>query len=302
MITKLEIDAFLSVVQCGSVSAAAECLYITQPALSRRIRSIEEDLSCTLFDRGKGIRGVTLTPQGEAFLPIARKWADLHTEALSVKDVRRKPRLRISAVGSVRSFLLPGMLAEATQDDAPYLINFNLCHSAEAPELVRSGKTDIALVDLARNTNLISNMVLATLVYSVPFALVGGSAWIGRESVRASELNPMREIRLPWDYAFDVWHERRFDEGAGAFVYMDSAASIECVLRDDLFCIVPRTEALRISKARPDVAVVDLVDGPPDENIHCLTSLDDERSERVAYFLDMLQRHVGNMDGIRSFL
>ena len=42
--TFLEIEAFLKIAQCGSFSAAAEKLYITQPALGRRIRALEEEL------------------------------------------------------------------------------------------------------------------------------------------------------------------------------------------------------------------------------------------------------------------
>ena len=42
--TFLEIEAFLNIVQYGSFSAAAEKLYVTQPALGRRIRALEEEL------------------------------------------------------------------------------------------------------------------------------------------------------------------------------------------------------------------------------------------------------------------
>ena len=41
--TFLEIEAFLKIAQCGSFSAAAEKLYITQPALGRRIRALEQE-------------------------------------------------------------------------------------------------------------------------------------------------------------------------------------------------------------------------------------------------------------------
>ena len=53
--TFLEIEAFLSIVQHGSFSAAAEKLYITQPALGRRIRALEEELGYALFIRNKGV-------------------------------------------------------------------------------------------------------------------------------------------------------------------------------------------------------------------------------------------------------
>ena len=62
--TFLEIEAFLSIVQYGSFSAAAEKLYVTQPALGRRIRALEEELGYSLFVRNKGVRHVELTRQG----------------------------------------------------------------------------------------------------------------------------------------------------------------------------------------------------------------------------------------------
>ena len=42
--TRTELESFLAVVQAGSLSAAAKNLYITQPALSRRIQSLEQEL------------------------------------------------------------------------------------------------------------------------------------------------------------------------------------------------------------------------------------------------------------------
>lgn len=40
--TKLEVEAFLTIIKCGSISVAAEKLFVTQPALSRRIRALEQ--------------------------------------------------------------------------------------------------------------------------------------------------------------------------------------------------------------------------------------------------------------------
>ena len=71
--TFLEIEAFLNIVQHGSFSAAAEKLYVTQPALGRRIRALEEELGYTLFVRNKGVRHVELTKQGQAFIGLAQE-------------------------------------------------------------------------------------------------------------------------------------------------------------------------------------------------------------------------------------
>ena len=61
------IRAFLMVVETRSFSRAAEKLFITQPAISKRISTLELSLDCKLFDRlGKNIQ---LTQAGEAIIP-----------------------------------------------------------------------------------------------------------------------------------------------------------------------------------------------------------------------------------------
>lgn len=51
--TELEIEAFLAIVKSGSISAAAQELYVTQPALSRRIGALEQELGYCLMNRKK---------------------------------------------------------------------------------------------------------------------------------------------------------------------------------------------------------------------------------------------------------
>ena len=60
---------FLEVVAHGSFVAAAQRLHLTQTAVSARIKSLEDQLGATLFQRQK--TGVVLTPPGERFVPYA---------------------------------------------------------------------------------------------------------------------------------------------------------------------------------------------------------------------------------------
>ena len=64
--TNLDIETFWAVVQHGTMTAAAEALYITQPTLSMRIRALEERVGTPLFLRGKGQRRIQLTEAGPA--------------------------------------------------------------------------------------------------------------------------------------------------------------------------------------------------------------------------------------------
>ncbi|KGR90965.1 hypothetical protein CD30_08715 [Ureibacillus massiliensis 4400831 = CIP 108448 = CCUG 49529] len=63
------IESFLYVVKYKSIHKAANALYLTQPTVSARIKSLEESLGTTLFNR-EG-RSLSLTESGKEFIPFA---------------------------------------------------------------------------------------------------------------------------------------------------------------------------------------------------------------------------------------
>ena len=91
-----EVAAFLAVVDCEGFTAAARELHLSQPGVSSRIRRLEHALGVRLFDRS--VRRLTLTPQGQAFLPEARALVTaLATgvrRALTVQSPRCHPTAR----------------------------------------------------------------------------------------------------------------------------------------------------------------------------------------------------------------
>lgn len=66
---------FLTIAQEGSFTKAAEYLHMTQPPLSRQMRSLEAELGVTLFDRGG--KGITLTEEGARLKERAQEMVDL---------------------------------------------------------------------------------------------------------------------------------------------------------------------------------------------------------------------------------
>ena len=108
--TEREIEAFLTIVRTGSISAAAEVLYVTQPALSRRIRALEQELGYQLFIRKKGLRNVGLTAEGKAFISLAERWKTVWNESRALKDMDRSGVFHIGSVGSVGTYLMPMVL------------------------------------------------------------------------------------------------------------------------------------------------------------------------------------------------
>ena len=66
-----QLRAFLTVAETGNVTRAAEVLHLVQPAVSRQIRLLEEDLGTPLFERER--HGMVLTDAGQALVGYARR-------------------------------------------------------------------------------------------------------------------------------------------------------------------------------------------------------------------------------------
>ena len=112
-ITINQVLAFSTVAQTGSFAEAALQLHLSQPALSIAIKNLEEALGGKLLARTT--RAVTLTPEGKAFYPVARRL--LSDWQQSLQDVRnhfalRRGKLELAAMPTYTTNLLPQILAD----------------------------------------------------------------------------------------------------------------------------------------------------------------------------------------------
>lgn len=100
--------AFSTIVSTGSLGRAAEILHLTQSALSRIIKRLEDEVGAPLFERHS--KGMQLTAVGEALLPHAlllQREADRAREEIDAIRGLAKGTIRVGTVASIASFVLP---------------------------------------------------------------------------------------------------------------------------------------------------------------------------------------------------
>lgn len=91
MIELYELRQFVTFAKAGTLSKAAEILHLSQPALSRNMKKIEDDLGVTLFTRTKN--KLTLNKNGEYLLKLAQKLlTDADSLAAEVRNFDRRNR------------------------------------------------------------------------------------------------------------------------------------------------------------------------------------------------------------------
>jgi LysR family transcriptional regulator, transcriptional activator of the cysJI operon len=182
--------AFAALAREGTFSRAAASLYVTQPAVSKHVASLEAELGRQLVVRGRP--AMVLTPAGqtladyvlraEALLANARRALDAAADADS-------GTLAVAASGIPGTYLLPLVLARFHEQYPGVEIDFSLNTSGEALEIVRAHRVEVAVV---------GGMAVPAELDAEPLAeddvvLVGARTFAGHR-VRPKELEGMTWI------------------------------------------------------------------------------------------------------------
>lgn len=144
------LKAFMLVAETGSFSLAAEKLHLTQPAVSKRVALLEEQLGADLFDRIGRI--ISLTEAGQALLPHAKSVQQtLDAAERSVRDLAGAVagQLRLATSHHIGLHRLPPVLSSFSRDYPGVHIDIDFMDSEQAYELIMQGKAELAVVTLA---------------------------------------------------------------------------------------------------------------------------------------------------------
>jgi DNA-binding transcriptional LysR family regulator len=144
--------AFLAIVDQGSFSEAAEQLHITQPAISKRLATLEAQLGAELVDRSQ--RQLKLTDAGARLLPHARRILDeIHNARIALSPNTREiaGELQIIASHHIGLHHLPSWLRRFKRDYPQVTFDLQFMESDAAYAQMRKRGAELAFVTLSDN-------------------------------------------------------------------------------------------------------------------------------------------------------
>lgn len=147
----LHLKTFACVARAGSITRAAERLFLSQPAVSAHIKGMEDYLGLALFDRTA--RGMRLTSHGQRMLAMAEHTIASHRalidEAAMLKG-RLAGRLRIGVGGQSDTALIGRLLRRFTEHHPDVEVSLEYGSSSATLAAIRSGVLDAGFYNEAR--------------------------------------------------------------------------------------------------------------------------------------------------------
>lgn len=185
----------IEIVNCGSMNAAAEKLFVTQPSLSNAVKELEKELGIEIFLRSS--RGISLSAEGAEFLGYARQVVE-QAELLEQRYTDKKPSRRLFSVStqhyafSVNAFV--NLIREYNQNE----YEFTLRETHDIIEDVKNLRSEIGVLYLNDFNEKVllkilreSNLGFHPLFEAKPHVFVSNAHPLsGRASVRLEDLTP----------------------------------------------------------------------------------------------------------------
>ncbi|BFM49080.1 LysR family transcriptional regulator [Marinomonas sp. THO17] len=152
-----QIRAFLALSHTLNFVQAANQLHLSQPALSLSIKSLEEDLGGKLFIRTT--RSMTLTPEGEALVPIAKQllahWENAEEE-MKQRFALQRGKISIASMPVFAASLLPKAIRNYHQAYPKVKVAIHDVLSDKVEEMVRTNQVELGISFEPENLNKLS--------------------------------------------------------------------------------------------------------------------------------------------------
>ncbi|MFZ5646478.1 MAG: selenium metabolism-associated LysR family transcriptional regulator [Bacillota bacterium] len=181
------LETFILVAELQSFTAAARKLYMSQPAVSFQIKSLEEDLQVTLFQRGD--KRLSLTQAGKLLYPEAKKMVVRYQKIKSgIDDIKglKSGHLVVGSSTTPGEYLVPLLIGEFRKMYPGVSISLQVAGSGQVFRWVKDREIDLGITGSAASGNWLwcEQWIEDDLVLIVP----PEHPWTGRDHIDIEEM------------------------------------------------------------------------------------------------------------------
>lgn len=147
MLNLHQLHTFVTVISEGSMTAAADKLYLTQPAVSQQIRNLEEEMGVELLVRG--VRQIKATPQGEILYEHARRilqQTQLAEVAVKSMGSELKGSMYIGTMNSIGLHIMSPIVSRLMRHNPELKIRVDYLRGEELLKGFRKGQFDVVIM------------------------------------------------------------------------------------------------------------------------------------------------------------
>lgn len=285
------IIAFLTVVDKGTISAAAESLFLTQSTVSTRIKLLEDELSVPLLERQQGKRSISLTKYGKEFVPIAEKFKILYEKSYQLKRHMLYDPLVIDSVDNVSNYTLMPFFREVLEKIPTLDLTLRTFHSAEIYERVLDSKADFGII---WNPRAFRNIVSKPLYQEEMYLLCRKDAPY-YDHMKVEDLDRHKEVHINWSTEYEKWYNEHFNLYKKPHLTINTGSAIEEYTIGDKWAIAPISIIKALSQV--DQFTYYKLDSPiPPNTCYIIRRRDHKVNEVGEEFLSLLNNYISECD------
>ena len=292
--THTEIECFLAISRYKTVSRAAEALYITQPSLSARLKTLEKELGGLLFHRKKGNREMILTAAGERFYKLALEYESITHQMLNVCKIE-SDFLRISAINSISTYFLPHVYNHFLNKHPECHLEIQDMELEAASKSILNGTTDLAFTT-GKTTD---ERFIQTPVFLEPMTVIAGKDFHFDRPVSIKQLEKNKEVYVDWSRSFSAWHKKSFIGDYPQITVSIMSQLKEFIEQGGCWAIVPAGIAHSLKKDT-SINIINTAFDLPSREISIITLTDENK--RVKEFIECIKEVIKQIPYVHSLV
>jgi DNA-binding transcriptional LysR family regulator len=291
-----ELRAFCAAVDLGGMGRAAQRLHVSQPAVSKRVKSLEQLVGATLLERSP--RGVAMTAAGERLYAHARRvLADLDELEGVLEQIRgRSETVHLAISHTAAEVLMPKALVLMRRQTSA-AVEVVVANSRVVKHMIAKGEADVGVAAFLNGETVTESASVPLIDDEIVIAVPLGHPWARRSSITRDELlsTPI-VLRDPEAHTRQVIDEALAAAGLGAPLAACEVGSTQAAKEEAHELGLP-TAMSRLTLSPADRLEVVRVDGLRFQRRFCVLHRRGTLSPAGAHLLDAFRQTAADSAG-----